>query len=295
MKKLLTIFTIIVFVITGCSKETTEEIPEKTAEGSPYIHPRVQNMAFQEQDNGWVYYMSIQYHKTDINSPSIAGNYDKNETDVYANFDGINLKYKEIENAYLPVVDGETGEEISQGSVKIPTLTTLQTVKDEVKAINDFLFEKKFTSPISVADLQPITCDNIDKQLLVDLYNQALENEPQGFGMFGKLPAANLLQVKDSAGRTWQGGYMGNYGSTGIVRFECIQDKQHFSNLIEAGTADETQTKIQANLDQMETWIMDTQVFSIEDIEWVYPNVMDEQIITSLNSLLQKLYTGNKK
>lgn len=291
MKKIELVLITCCLILTGCSISHKDKEPqEKTPDGVHYNHQMVDKMAFLEQEDGWYYYISIQYNKLDMKSEQIEGNYEKIPN--YVSFDGINLIHKEIDGSYVPIIDKDSEEELGRGKTIMPSLSTLQTVAKEVIGISDYFRLKKFDTPISLSDLEELVCPSFNKQMLVTLYNQALENTPESFGRFALIASSNLCQVQDVEGRTWQGGYKMNYGHIEIIQFECIKEDQSISTSVQNETATDVERKLQENLDQMEASILDNQIFSIENITWLHPDVMDDTVIQSMQALLKKLYTG---
>ena len=293
MKRLNVGFIIFCFILSGCTNtEKDEQGTEKTPNGIQYVHQMVNNIAIEKQEDGWYYFISIEYKKIDEKSEKIVGNMDTIPN--YVSFNGYNLKHKVMDNVYIPVIDKETGKEISQSKETMPALTTMQTVAKEAKGINDYLLEKKFSKSISLADLEDLNCPSFDKSLLVKLYNQALENTPKSFGRFALLPVRNMVQVRSDDGKTWQGAYFLGYGDISEIEFECIQDDAYVSDLVENHTASEKDVNLQENLDQLESYLKETQIFSLDGISWKHPEVMDDTVINAINGVLKKLYTGTK-
>lgn len=279
-------------ICSGCQKQEPK-LPELDSDGEPSNHAQVLLLDFKNMEEGWIYKFQIGIRKEDGFSKQIEGNYDIGK-DTYIAFDGFNLKYKTVDGSGVPVIDHETGEEISRGSITVPSLSTTDGTRNEIHNINQYFNHKKFTKDITVEDLEDLELQVFDKDLLVEMYNKALHNEPDSYGNFSSLPTVALLKSPVDEHEVWQGGYVLGYGAVKACNFEMIVDGVYVSDVVSDGSASEEQKQLQENIQQLEEAIIATQNFTIEGITWKYPEVMNAQRIAAINDILKNLYTGNQ-
>lgn len=231
MKKLGYLFLCMsVFFMFGCQKQqddTTFEVGYK------------EKYAVKEMDNGWHYIMVLYY--------------DEKDNDVYDNayLTGVNVKYKSIsEDKGVPITN-EDGEVLDYISRVIPDLKDV--FREDLEKLHDFLVEKKFTKDITVDDLKDISMENIDKQLVVDMFNDALHSDVS-FGKYGAY-APNCVQKIDDKGNTLQLSYITEYGNIVAWNVEYIYaDGSRLSEL-----NDSEHRAIQEGIDAYEDEVVSSQ------------------------------------
>lgn len=125
------------------------------------------------------------------------------------------------------------------------------------------------------------------------MFNQAIQDEPESYGNFAFIPITALNQHGDDQ-EMLQGGYVVGYGKLRACMFEARHDGVFISDRIKDQTASQEEIELQANLDQLEASILNTQNFTLEGVEWPYPNIMNETRMNLLNQILTDLYTGNQ-
>ena len=161
MKKMLLVILIgfELILITGCGNEKKEELPEINREDIKFYEMN----SFLDKEDGWVYYFNI----AQLSDGSFT-NY---------LFDGMNMKYRELENYYIPVFDKETGEEVERFKANSVTLSIDQVHREEFRRINDFFEDKAFIKEITMEDLADLETDYFSKEDLLYLFNEAITND----------------------------------------------------------------------------------------------------------------------
>lgn len=222
----------------------------------------VENVAYSSQrsthdakDDGWVYVFEIAYAKNE------------KDPNLYI-FDGYNLKYKELEGYYVPIIDKETGKELDRVTASYITLSISETHKDDIYRIGDFFNKKQFVDKISVNDLKDLEIKNFEKSYLVEIFNKAIEAELKTkTGNYMDNSFVDRVNV-DSTDKTmtgeWQVVYLMDYGYISEVNIEFI-DKTSGLYLSDAvGNSRTVSDKLELFklIEQIEKEIIETQSFS---------------------------------
>lgn len=146
---------------TGCEK--TKKLPEPTDEDAQEKLPKghfEQRTSFMEKEDGWVYFI-----QEDITYEDGVG-----QTDISYNFDGVNLKYANLEDYYVPVM--EDGKEVDRLD-GIPMLSLNKKYKGELQEINQCLLEKKdMIGTLTEKDLAELQGSQFDKKEIAELFNR---------------------------------------------------------------------------------------------------------------------------
>lgn len=279
-------------LMSGCSFDNGESNQEElTPEGIEFSHGQVAKNGIKEYEDGWVYKLSITFPKIDVDSSAVQHNYDEDQPMI--GFMGYNLKYKKMEDCYIPIEDSEGNVLDTSCTPIMPNFANCQSYRDETNRIIAFLDEKKLMRDITLEDLKDLDIKIIDKKRIVEVYNLAIHHEPDSYGRFALLPNMNMVQSQMDDGTILQGAYIEDYGHLGALRFEIIlPDGRNLSNLME-NEITEKQQKLQENLNQLKDEIMKTQVLSSENINWKHEDVMDTEIEKAVGDVLKMLYTGS--
>lgn len=213
-------------LLVGCSKGDQSE--------ENFVPTFLDKYSVREMDNGWVYFLVINYeHKDDDEMFNIS-------------FDGRNIKYKSIEGIKgVPIVD-EDGNAITYINKAMPDLSIYSA---ELKNIHDFLTEKKYTRTITTDDLNGLETRHIDKNLLVEMYNEALTSNST-FGKYGKF-SDTCLQKKDADGNIIQLSYVNLYGNLVAYNVEFIYTDGTYLSDYKDSSSKEIQAKIDAYEDEV--------------------------------------------
>jgi len=168
---------------------------------------------FDEKEDGWVYGFEIIYVEE--------------EQTVNYIFDGYNLKHKPTGTEYyISYKDMETGEEIERIPSMYATLSTSEEYRDEIKEINKFFNNKKFTKEIKIDDLSDLKINKISKEYLTDLFNKTIKSQIKtNPGEYIKAPAleckTQTSSDQDNPGE-WQVMYIIDYGYISNIEIEFI-------------------------------------------------------------------------
>ncbi|MDD4592749.1 MAG: hypothetical protein PHG06_20345 [Parabacteroides sp.] len=208
--------------------------------------------ATEEKEDGWVYFFNYEY-TLDNN-----GQLEK----AYYNFGGDNLKHKHIEGLDIPIIDEQTGRIIDYATSSFPYLLLNQDIKPDLLEIQRFFFMKQFVVPIEMADLEELVLKTINKEEVLELFNEAIGKDRLTQGNYAHIPGADIKQEEILSGYQWQVGYFISYGNIVHIRIELIYDETNYiSDLVEKNEANESQFEIYENIINIEKDIIENQSF----------------------------------
>lgn len=271
------IIILIVFIFASCQKA----IP--TEEESTAVEPLFQfetRTATEEREDGWVYYFTYSY--------SQGG-------EPYYGYDAYNLKYTHIEGYDIPIIDEETSKIIDYTTSSIPYLSLNQSSRPELERIDAFFMEKEYTKPVTLADLDGLQTEQIKKEEVLHLFNEAMERGDLPDGKYAYLSEADIVQEASVlSGYQWQIGYIIMHGNILNLRIELLYDgTTHLSNLVEDGKADDAQKSMQQKIQEIQKQILEKQSFTAAN-ESPAPKIGSVKF-ERLFSLLQQIEDRNKK
>lgn len=262
MKKLLLLtvfFTII--TMSGCNEE-------KSVPGF------IDKFSYIEKENGWISELVIE--ESTVGDTKGELNFD---------FSGVNLKYKQLDGIYAPIIDKD-GNEVQQIETNIPSYIHNQEIKDEVKAISAFLTKKQFREKISKEDLGELPLSYFPYEDIVTLVNNALEDKyaDKGFGKYN-ISAHNCVQKKMKDDSIIQVSYSDVYGYIRVLNIEYIYaNGTYLSDLVYTGEATSQQNEAMKSINEIEKEIVDTQELNYDDV--ISPIEDKEEFNTQLRQLL---------
>lgn len=261
MKKI--ILCLCLFIVYGCSEGKREP---------GFIN---QYSAIKKGD-GWVLYCIIEKDNNE-------------ETPNRYILNGVNLKYKNMEGYYLPVLD-ENGNEISQEKTSIPMYIHNPNQKEDILNVNQYFDEKQFNEEIQLSDLDDLELQYLNKEGIVQLFNQALKDQyyEKGFGPYN-IKESNCVQKTLLDGSILQLSYVGAYGYIRNVNIEYINSNHaYLSDLVVNHEASEEEIAAQESLDQLEKDIVKNQKANLENIN--APMEDDSHYLDTLESLINEVF-----
>ena len=230
-----------------------------------------QKSTYDEKDDGWVYVFEINY-------PDV-----ENEDRVYM-FDGYNLKYKQLDGYYVPVIDNETKEEITRITPEYITLSISEDYKDDIEKIVNYFNEKQFNNKITINDLLGLDIEVVSKEYLVDIFNKTIDSELESnpgqyidSNFYGKV---NVSSTDEEMKGEWQATYLLRYGEIYDINIEFIDEN---GNYLSDSTSNLDLTE---EIEEIEKNIVDTQtIYSNTATRSANSNNISN---SDLNNLLQK-------
>ena len=279
MKKRFILFTLIctfiagIGVIVGIKYVNAEENEQEIVYNSQRsVHDNV--------GDGWVNVFEIYYDK--------AG-----EKNSYL-FDGYNLKYKELDGYYVPVLDID-GKEVYRVTPNYITLSISEKHKTDIRKIGKFFNEKQFVSEISIDDLKDLDVTTIKKDYLVELFNKTIKSELKtNKGDYYDSSFVNKVELPssdDSMKGNWQISYLIDFGYISEVDIEFISLEGKYVSDIESSNVNLTKNKMFDDIEKLENAIIRNQSLEVNgETAKIFSPIKSNEvnaINSDINSLLK--------
>ena len=150
-------------------------------------------------------------------------------------FNGSNLRHTDIPGYSFKHYDAETGEILKKLETEMAFLTDDDIRGAEVLAINNFFEEKHFNDHITLEDLSDLEIEYFDKEDLVYLFNNALDEEFSRSQ--GQDDLTGIYKSNDNGKGYWQIGTLSDYGYIKAVNIDYIDNnKGSLVDRVEKGT-----------------------------------------------------------
>lgn len=251
MKKIMIILMVSLLLI-GCSKVSENDITVSY----------VSKCVTKEKSDGWFEIFCIEPLKKDQNLKEVKNNYVYNDKTTYS-FDGYNLKYKEIKDCYIPIYD-KKGNEVGKVPTSVPSFATSKIYRNEINEISSFFNTQKFKTKITLNDLEELKIKKIDKQELVNLFNEAFEKQPVEIGKFKNIPILNIIQSEPSDDYIFQVGYYCEYGTIKKINIEVIfNNNTYLSDLAQKKNPKKEYLNMHKDIEAFEKYILENQELDI--------------------------------
>lgn len=262
MKKLiLTCLVLLTILCMGTGCEKTKKLPEPADEDTQEKLPDghfEQRTSFMEKEDGWVYFI-----QEDISYEDGVG-----QTDISYNFDGVNLKYANLEDYYVPVM--EDGKEVDRLD-GIPMLSLNKKYKGELQEINQCLLEKKdMIGKLTEKDLAELQGSQFDKKEIAELFNRLekskrYHNKSDDLSKYIYLPEYDALSRELDNGDKVQLMYFCALQGLARVRIEVIDAKgAYWSDEVKKGKAGKEKEETVHFFDKVSKKIVEQQSLDLE-------------------------------
>lgn len=204
MKRIISIMVCFVIISLFCSCKDSKEIVSD--EG---YHAKG---AIQECSDGWFLFFELGYNLN-------------NETpvDEYVIVNAVNLKYSNLDDFRISVVDSETKEIIDSIQPEVSYCSMNPKYKSILSELEKTLLEREQTPNLTDDELSNFE-DNVifNKEGIIDIYNTAIKNGEMTFGKYGTLSESGLKSENELSGYKWQVGYFLSYANITALNIELI-------------------------------------------------------------------------
>lgn len=220
---------------------------------------KYQQSIHDKRDDGWIYVFQIYYPET------------KNDKKVYM-FDGYNLKYKELENHYVPVIDKETQTEIDRIIPEYVTLSISNKYREDIKKIAEYFNEKQFSKKIVKEDLNDLNILEFDKDYLLEIFNKTIESPPKyEVGEYydaSFIDRVNMKSSDESLNGEWQLSYLIDFGYISEVNIEFISSNNEYVLSSNNNQNVFMYNNLSSEIDMIEKSIIENQSFNISNLKY---------------------------
>ncbi len=231
---------------------------------------------YEQVNENWIYYFCISYLKDKNNEFNVINGYD---------FGGYDLLNKDLSDEYgMPVRDGKTGKIIDYMDVDTHGLLYGKKTREDTIKIIDYFNSPKFKQENLEEDLKKLNLSNIDKNIVIKLYDKCLKEVPVPFGRYGENPFVATL-TQEVLNGTIEVGYILYYGNIKFLKIDFIyKDGVHLSDIVKSDDATDKQVEDYNTILSLEDKIVSSQKLDIDD-DFEF-NEFDK---TDLKNLLEEL------
>lgn len=224
MKKTAILLLCLMLLFALCACDNHEEAPDPE-------YTRQDRSAVLQLPGGWVLY----YERQEV--------YDANGafTQAYCSLDGINLKYQNLSDFNIRLINEDTGEVTGSVPPAVHHLKMNETYEEKIAPIDSILEARPTTADLTVEELQGVDISGLMFTLedAVNVYNAAMAGGVREFGKYMYVSSANILRDAMLDGYQWQVGYLILSGHIAALDIELIYDDgSYLSNMDEAALSE---------------------------------------------------------
>lgn len=220
-------FTLVLGVIIGIV--TNKNDISINAEDNEIKVSFVKKGSYKDMGDNWIYFFDIL-------------DYEDNDNDYYV-FDGYNLKYMYLKDYSIKMVDAERNEVSDKIVSETPILARSDIFGDEVVRINEYFNKRQFRDKISEKDITDLETSHFSKNLIIELFNSAIESEaktkPGKYILYSHLGKVRSNSTVEKYEGEWEITYINDFGTLSYVTVDMklkdgsyLSDKQEYKELL---------------------------------------------------------------
>lgn len=228
MKKVASLLLSLVFLFILCACGNSEENEPQ--------YTRQDKSAVLELSGGWVMY----YERQEV--------YDANGSfnQAYCSLDGVNLKYQDLSDFNMRLIDKKTGEVTGSIPPAVHFFQMNKIYEDKITPINAALEMRPPTPDLTLDELQGQDISGLMFTLedVVNVYNAAMANGVKEPGKYMNLSSANIVSEAMLDGYQWQVGYFILSGQIAALDIELIYDDGSYLSDMDEATLSGSQKEL---------------------------------------------------
>lgn len=282
-KKTIILLLFAVVLLVGCSKRISQNnVGDKGGTAMQGSNINLEEMftfytkaAYKKTEDGWLHYVSVSFDK-------------QTDEPISYVYDAYHLKYKRMQDFVVEIeIDGK---DIKIGYPSIPYYSLKNDFDEDYKVLDTYFETNKPTEKLTDEDIANLDIKELDKDMIVELFNIAIESEPLSDGKYYYMPEAAIWQEVLYDGFYWQIGYFCLHGELININIELLyEDGTYLSDIVAAGNADDSQIAIDKMITDIENKIMDNQDLTLSNKKYVG---VSDKTYERLNTLMKRMATG---
>ncbi len=279
-----------IILLVGCNKRELEDNKEKnidnivnsnsseeqdTEVNLEEMYKFYTKAAYKQTEDGWFHYFLIEFDK---------------ETDepLAYTYDAYHLKYKRLSDYVIEIELDDQAPTVGYPSA--PYYLLNNDYDKDFDELENFFETNKPLSRLTEEQIAEIDIKTLDKDMIIELFNTAIESEPLSDGKYYYMPEAAIWQEKLNGNYYWQIGYFCVHGEIASINIELMyEDGTYLTDIVSAGDGDQTQIAIDKMITVLEDKIMTNQNFTLPENS--FEGVSDE-VYGRLNTLMERMLTG---
>lgn len=278
MKKVCVLIITVLFLIILCACSNTEAEPELE-----YL--RQDKNSVLKLSDGWYLY----YEREEV--------YDSNGafTQAYCSCDGVNLKYKNLTDFNIPLIDMNSGKVAGSVPPSVHFLKMNKIYEEKMKAIEKVLNSRPTVDNLTVEELKDVDISGLIFSLddVVNVYNKAMSGGTKEFGKYMNISSSNIVSDTLLDGYQWQVGYFILSGHIVAIDIEVIYDDGRYLSDINENQLSDSQKELLQKIEDIRNNILANGNFLGSNLD--FEEEFDEVNFTRLYKLLKSLEVENEK
>lgn len=256
VKKIIAVFLLLAMLLPLGACSDDGEQAEDEFELSDFY--RIDKTAIVELSSGW--YLFADWEEV---------YYSENDElyDTVCWIDGSNLKYQNLTEFNVPIIDRQTGEIIDKIAPAVNSFSANTEYKEVLDKIEDYVLQRDNSTELSVEELDFVDTDGLlfSKEDVVEAFNAAMKNPVKisvfESGKYVHIPFDDIVKGNKMAGYSWQVGYIVPGGMIQAVNIELkCSDGRFLSDMSEEELSDE-QKQVLEEIEIIENAIKTEQSF----------------------------------
>lgn len=256
----------------------------KVSENKQNEYYRNDRVAVIELSSGWYFFCDYEeVFRTD-------GTYDT----TYCTIDGMNMKYQNLSDFNVPVVNGDTGEVTGSIAPTVHSMCMNRNYRAELNKISDYLKERSGETELSEDELSFSDTENMifDKSDVVNVYNSAMKSPVNTVGKYSYISSSDIRKSVLSGDCYWQVGYMLFTGNIYVINIEIVYNGGKYLSDIDSSKLTQQQVQLLSEIEKIENSIMEQQSFIPADYD--FDKSMDEINFNKLLAVLSSIEAENE-
>lgn len=266
------------FLLFSCSNNNDENVSTGT-----YRHDKT---AVYELSDGWYFYCDFEE----------VYNNDGTYLTSLCSFDGMNLKYQNLSDFNIALINSDTGEITGYVTPTVNCFSMNADYYDKLSKITDYLKNRKSKEPLSENELSFVDIDGLlfNKKDVVNVYNTAMKNvvNSNDFGKYSYISFSDIRKGAQLGNYHWQVGYVIFSGNIAAVNIELIYSDGKYLSNIDASKLTETQSELISEIEKAENHILQYQTFI--PTEFDFNKTIDEVDFNKLHTILNSIEVENE-
>ncbi len=218
-------------------------------------------------------------------------NADGSYLDTYCTVDGANLKYQNLSDFNISIINSDTGEVTGYITPSVNSLCMNKNYNDKLTEVSQYLKCRENNSALTEEELSFIDTEDMifRKSDVVNIYNTAMKNliNSNDSGKYLYISFSDIRKGTQVGDYHWQVGYLIFTGNIAAINIELIYSDGKYLSNIDSSNLTKQQEKLIFEIEKVENNIMNQQTFIPTGFDFTKTvgEIELNKLLTVLNSI----------